>query len=398
MDTSKNLAQLEHEVSSLGLTLGQPSGRNNKYQKKDYLKVLLLYNIIKKYGSINDMPMNLKFRLSFDSPQLASNYFDLKDLEKEDIWNNEDVWLTEKINGIRCTVVYSLHEKWSIFGRDNSEKNYMPVDYTERMVDSFSDMNVNCAFDFEVQLNNRDVLKKLKELGYECDTDFRAVAALMMMDIEILNIIKKDYHKLFKFKLLDVYYFGQDLRNTSYKVREGYFDMLVNLLTKQGFVISRPNYCKDNITKKAFHEGIMKEGGEGTIAVYTTRPCLLTGAREVKKDKYWIKLKKSLFSAMFDPNSLTDTVDGWVSHLEMNGEYGIIEKLWVSAYKGDKECEIAEVIAIPLSLRGNLNITEGLVVEISGKRWNDNGSIEEPVLEQIRFDKSKKDCKVLITK
>ena len=386
METGKNLAQLSGETSDLGLVV-IPTGKNGKLMKKDYVKSLMLYNLIKRYGSLEDVPVNLKFRMSFDSPQLAYNYFDLKPKEHDTIWDDPNVWLTEKINGVRGTLVFSKKEGYSVFSRDIDDNDYLWTDYTGKVLGpEIKGLGLDCALDLEIQLGNKEVTGRLKELNYEVVSDFQVISSLFMLDKEIFEQIKKDYPGLFKFKILDVYYWQGDARKYPYKDRASRFDSIVGVMREKGFVIERPQYCTEPVLKKAFHEGIMKQGGEGTIAVFIDKPCNLSGSR--RRDEM-IKIKRPVFPLLLEPDALTDTVDGWVQEVIYRGE--LLDKLVVYAFDEKGEKKIATVEAIPLSLRLSGLLKEGTVIEISGTKW-EGGLIQNAALERVRFDKEKGSC------
>lgn len=390
MDTGKTLDKLKLEVETLGLNV-EPSGKNGKFLKKDYVLSLMTYNLIKRYGSLNDVPLNLKFRLSFVSPQLAYGYFDLKAKEQEAIWNDPKIWLTEKISGIRGTIIYSKKGGWSLFGREISDNDYIWSDYTGRVLPQIiGSLEYAVAVDVEVQLGDPKVYDVIKGLGYEVISDFQVVSTLLMLDEEKFKSVRSQFPHLFKFKLLDVYHWVSDLRKLSYMEREGRFDTAVFELSKVGLSIERPQYCKDPLTKKAFHEGIMKSGGEGTVAVFVDKPCDLSGSR--KRDGM-VKIKRSIFPLLLEPNALTDTVDGWVSAiLKVDERSGLVHTIEVSMLNDrGVDVKVAVTEAIPLSVRQSGLLKIGTVVELSGTKWVD-GLVEGAVVERIRFDKDRLQC------
>jgi ATP-dependent DNA ligase len=390
METGKTLAVLKAETDALGLeVIG--SGKNGRILKKDYVKPLMTYNLIKRYGSMEDVPQNTKFRLSFASPGLVYNYFDLKPKEQEDVWDSKDIWLVEKINGIRGTLIFSKKEKWSLFSRDIDDSTYLWTDYAPKVLDvNITDLDFTGVFDVEIQLGNQDVKERLKELNFEVVSDFQVISALFMLDEPIFNEIVNDFPGLFKFKLIDIYYWDKDVRNKPYRDREKGFNAAIEKLSKVGLTIERPQYCKDPLHKKAFHEGLMKEGAEGTVATFADSPCVLTGQR--KRD-CMVKIKRSVFPLLLEPDALSDTVDGFISKVvKVDEETGLVHTIEVSAYddKG-KVRRIAVCEGIPLSIRQAGTLQEGAVVELSGTKWTD-GLIEFAEVERVRFDKDSGSC------
>jgi hypothetical protein len=391
MDTGKKLSELKDECDALGL-VATPSGKSGRLLKKDYVKQLMIYNLKMKYGSLDNIPINVKFRLSFESPQLAYGYFDLKQKEQDDIWDSKDIWLVEKINGVRATMITSKREGWSLFSRDISDHDYLWTDYASRILgsDNLDILPENGVFDVEIQLNNNDVKERLRELNYEVVSDFQVITALLMLSDDDYKAIYEEYPDIFKFKLIDIYFYGKDARKLPYRDRESKFDSCVTALKNLGLKIDRPAYCKDPVLKKAFHEGIMKEGGEGTIATYANNPCVLTGSR--KRDGM-VKIKRPIFPLLFEPNALKDNVDGWVSKIvKYTKDTELIHTIEVMAHKDGEDKVVALCEAIPLSVRQSGLLKEGVVVELSGTKWDDEGMIEDSEVVNVRIDRSKETC------
>lgn len=391
METGKTLAVLKSECDALGLNV-VGSGKNGRILKKDYVKPLMVYNLIQKYGSLEQVPVNVRFRLSFVSPQLAYGYFDLKPKEQEDIWNSKDIWLVEKINGVRATLIYSKSEKWSLFSRDINDTTYLWTDYASRILSgTLGDLTENGVFDVEIQLGNQKVKDVLKTMNYEVVSDFQVISALLMLNNDEFELIRREFpDDLFRFKLIDIYFWVSDARKYPYRERESRFDGCVSTLKKAGINIERPQYCKDPVLKKAFHEGVLKEGGEGTIATFAENPCVLTGQR--KKDGM-VKIKRSVFPLLLEPDALTDTVDGWVFQVvKTDKETGLVHTIEVMAYDSNGQPKrIAVCEGIPLSVRQSGLLKEGSVVELSGTRWKD-GIIEDSEVVRVRFDKEIEQC------
>lgn len=395
MEISKRLGELEQEVNDLGLKMGEPTGRGGKYQKLDYVRVLAAYHMSKKYNGIENIPKNLKFRYSFKSPQLAEQYSKLRPEQQDAIWTDENIWMTEKVRGVRGTLVVNK-ALWNLYSREISADDYCYLDYMDRVIPgNLIDPEGTIACDVEIELNNQEVTKYLKEKGFNSENDVQVVSTLLMMDEVSWVEVSTQFKKLFRLKLIDVYYLGKlNLRKeVAYKEREEHFDQVVRLLKKAGVHIDRPKICKEAELKKAFHEGIMQQGGEGTIAVFIDKPCNLTGNR--RRDE-WVKIKRSVFN--LDDDALDDTVDGWIGKVVMSEQYpDMAQEIEVFATVekdgGNTDQKIAVVNHIPLSLRKELK--EGMVVELSGTALKE-GVVENPILQSIRFDKPKHECVVSV--
>lgn len=390
MESSKSLTQLEQEIKKVKATVGEPTGANGKFLKRDYVIALSLHYLLEKYGELGKVPQNIRARLSFDSPQLLYNYFDLREEQKEDVWNSENVCLVEKINGYRITLVYSQKEKYSFFSREIHEVDYMYLEYSHRLGVGCGELNCNAILDLELQIGNTEVFKRLKEMGCEVSSQQTSVISLLSLDTERYNTVVQGLTGVWKYKLIDVYnYNGMSLRNTAYKNRRDVFDTVCMDLTKAGITTERPMWCDNVETKKAFHEGLLKSGAEGTVAVFMDKGCSLDGSR--KRDTM-LKIKASLFAHLFDKTIMTDTVDGWVDDITLHGNIDehVVHTIRVCAYdKNGESVVIAVTEAIPLSLRKLIQM--GDVVTLSGERWI-NGKVTEAIVEEIRYDKQSHSC------
>jgi hypothetical protein len=394
METTKTLPLLETEARAYGLAVAG-TGAKGRVLKRDYVKALMACNLVRAYGGAAGIPMAIRYRMSFGSPQLLGNYFDMKPEEQEAVWSGDGKWLVEKVDGLRGTLMCTASGQWSLFPREVDPGTYMWPDLAGRLLPPaphLRPLGEAGVFDVEIGLAAQGIRQSLGGTGAEADTDFRAMSALVAMgDRDFAEVAAGHGQPLFWFKLLDVYYWGQDLRGKPYREREAVFGAAVAALQAAGLLASRPAICKEPLHKKAFHEGVLKRGGEGTVAVDIESPCVLDGRRDRHS---MAKIKKTVFPSLLDPDALTDTVDGWVSKLgDSDPETGLPLSIQVSALDGGREAVVAECEAIPLSIRQSGALELGCVVEIDGDRWK-GGRVENARVIRIRADKLPSSCTI----
>lgn len=394
MEVQKPLAQLQSELEDIpSLKLGKPSGNKDKYLKKDYARALQRYHLITNYGSLKDIPRNLAFKLSFDGPQLALQYSKIKDDVRDMIWDSTEYRLTVKERGVRGTLVYSEKERFSLFPREVNEETYFYDNYSEKLfngvfMDLYSDkLQVHpFALDVEIQLKNRDVLARLDNIGLIYENDVAACVLLLHMDHLQFEAVTEDLKDIFMLKILDVYFDKNLITSEPYHKRAEHFDSFVKLFTSCDIDFKIPEFCDDPVLKKAFHEGIMQQGLEGTVAVPLSAPCVLNLKRN--KDG-WIKIKQSIFPEIADPDILDDTVDVKVAEIIMNTEFGIISEVEAEMYdtQHDEFYSVGKIDLIPLSMRMAGDIKVGTYLEVNALKFGDNGELIRPIVENIRRDK-----------
>jgi len=387
---TKNLAELQKEAAKFNLEI-KFTGRGGNPAKRDYIKALADHYLIERYGALDKIPKNLGYRLSYECPMLAFQYSRLKEQEQVAIWESEDWWLTEKENGVRGWLIYSPSEGLSLYSRNISTTDYLPIDYAEKILNAPGKGVHNGLFciDVEVKCTNPNIRTFLRDAkGVETETELQAVAALLAintkdsLDIQMTQALDEP---LFEFKVIDVLYWNKkDWRKDKYIDRAKNIEPAIAQAKSMGLNIKPIKSCKIPAEKKAFHAGILNEGGEGTIAVNINTS--YNGTPNRHRDE-WIKIKRSV-SESAQMEGLGDTIDGYITGFEEadegKGWAGLIGALKVSVMlqkKDGTETEhmIARVTNIQLSLRklisikdkdGNLAMKEEMydrVLEIDGQ-------------------------------
>ena len=390
MDSEKSLAQLEAECKSMKAVLVPPSGRNGKYLKRDYVASLSRHYLTMRYG--DSVPLNIQLRMLFDSPQLLYSYFDLKESDRNSIWSDPRVWLTEKIDGVRITLI-SSREGVSLFSRDISERDYMYIDYSDKVhIQPLSDDIY--VVDTEWQLIDKDAIDTLRSWNLTGSRQETLSGLLSLPKEKYVEVTKgKSLEELFRVYVVDVYaykaaFLSLNLAAQTYKERSGVFKTVVSELKTIGVNACTIPVCKETGLLKSFHEGNMKQGSEGSVIVYIDAPFDVTGKKARAKD-VMLKLKTSLFAHLFDSSIMTETVDCFITRIDKSGE--LITAVALSMFDNKNNVvEVAYTEAIPLSIRKK-DIDIHTVVEVSGDKWFE-GRIMNAFVESVRYDRVYHSC------
>ncbi len=409
ISVGRSLKQLEAESEKLNLII-EPSGKNGRFMKEDYIWPIRNHFINERYGSIEQAPNHLKWMLELKSPMLARR---IDDGIPEDIitavWESDNWYLEEKLNGARMLIVKDS-SGLNVYSRHNSDVDLLPINYTNKILfnDNFDEdlLKDDFILDTEITSDITNLSTVIEGYGVVTETMLQAVTALLSSDVDRAVSIQRNENLRLTFNLFDCIYYGnQFLFNEPLAKRRKLGFEILEKLMNAGFRIVPVRANRSS--KKAFHKTIISEGGEGTIAkridgIYipdTNRP----------KDG-WLKIKRSISSSMGEGG---DTVDGWISGFEPATEgknrEGLIGNILVSVYvKGydgnvEEHC-IAKISGIDMQLRQDMTEVVGgvptlkpsfynRVVEIDGagisarsRRFN------HAVFLGFRNEKNKDDC------
>lgn len=419
----RTLAQLKSACDSLGLEVipeGYTKAGKAKVTKHSYITALSKHHLKERYGDLKSIPKNLKYRLSMKAPMLAFQYTNLKAEEKEAIWSDPRWMLTEKENGVRGVMVYSPREGLSLYSRNVSVEDFLPVEFTDKLLHTIKagDFPHSFVLDVEIKSTNPNIATYLAhKKGVETETELQAVAALMQInsedswEIQRVHEADQDEH-LLEYKVIDVLYWppAGDLRKLPYRERRQCYGSAVEAVAAVGMNVKPILSCSGTADeKKAFHQGILDRGGEGTVAVNLDT---LYNDKNTRGRAEWVKIKRSVSGAMQD-EGLGDTIDGWIGGFEeaddMKGWGGMVGALLVyTLLRMDDGTEtehcIAKVTNIPLSMRRQITDTvDGkvslksefydVVVEVDGQAISPRAMrLTHPRIVRFRSDKSKWEC------
>jgi hypothetical protein len=416
--TTRSLSDLEKLCKKAGIWPTNPTGRGGKFAKRDFIKELQKYHLIQRFGSLEKVPNLLKYRLSYESPQLAYQYTNLKPAECEEIWNSSEWGLTEKENGIRGFLVYLPEEGLELYSRNLSVEDFLPVPYGHKLLYTIKPGECKTPFciDVEVKSTNKNLKTFLRDAkGVETETELQAIAALLALNEvdskEVQRTQEINNEPVIEYKMIDILFHQGDLRVRPYGERKSHTEEIVKLTRSHGLNVKKIRFCGGTAEeKKSFHQGILDSGGEGTVAANLKMHYV---ASENRNKKSWVKIKRSV-SESLSMDGMGDSIDGFVTGFEMATEgkawEGLIGALKISVFlqkeNGEEELhQIATVTNIPLSKRKEISIknadgTTSLdpkmydrVVEVNGQAISARARrLTHPRIERWRDDKSKYDC------
>lgn len=397
-----------------------PSGKKGQLINEDYAKAICVLTEIYKAnidpGTLNvykDLVGKLDpavlFRLRFDQPCLACRIDELKkEADREAVKTSPNWIYTEKINGIRATMVLQPNRPPSFFGRSVDIDGGL-IDYGERLYYSNPINNPKNPIAVDVELffdpgTDLAVLTNILTLevsltSYQKEQICNSILALSS---ENTREIQRDYLARTGRSLLTIY-----LLHPLFHEGEGYWDRpiregkkalvgLQQLLAGLGLPVRVPEHSgSSKEAKQAFLESILQTGGEGVVA--HNYNALFSAGRS--KDA-WVKIKSTSSIA------LTDTVDGFITGYDANEK--VVTHLEISTFieNGDYQ-PVHKIARVPVSSSQGIKLTElvetspvlkpemyGLVVEVSGSHFDVNWQLVTPKLVRFRSDKGKNDCKV----
>lgn len=394
-----------------------PSGKGDKIMKDDIVPVIRRVNLIKRYGAVDAMPVHLAMMLQIKSPMLAVRIDSLKEEQQRMVWESEDFEFEEKINGVRCFVVYD-GESIQLYSRHNSDVDLLPVNFTEKIVFP-AGFDVQALdgrpfiLDTEMTSDVANLSTIIDKYGVVTETVLQAVTSLLSSDNERARMIQVNEGIHLAFNAFDcLYYGGEWLLSEPLSVRRDMADIAIESLLGSGFNVRTVRRLDPDGDKKKFFREILQNNGEGVIAKRISGIYNADSTRGFKQG--WIKIKRSVGTSLEMENEFYgDTIDAFISGYTEGGSGTVFENyigsVCVSLYLRKKdgsvvEHEIGRFSGIPMSLREEM--TElingmptlkpsfyGKVVEIDGQGI----SARERRLNHcqflgFRYDKMKDSC------
>jgi ATP-dependent DNA ligase len=412
----KNMRELEEMIESLGIDRESvvSSGKNGRLMKEDLINPIRDYHITQRYGGVDGMPSHMEKMLSVKSPMLAKRIDALKPEQQEEIWNSDDWYFEEKLNGCRMWIIKDesgLH----LYSRHNSDVDFLPIEYTDKIIlaDGFDMRKVkeNFILDCEVTSDESKLSTVVEKYGVVTETILQAVSALLSSDAKRARYIQKTEGIRLTFNTFDcVYYEGTWITDEPLSVRRRTAMELYKKLSAAGFKIKPVRSNRSN--KKQFYKNIVMSGGEGVVAKNINGIYVPDTSR---KNDGWIKIKRSMSGSLEAEESFGDTIDGWISGYEV-GETGkalenFVATIAVSLYlnKEDgtqEEHEIARISGFDMKLREDMTVYVdgvptlkpsyyGRVVEIDGAGVSARAKrLNHAQLIGFRYDKDKYSCTI----
>jgi ATP-dependent DNA ligase len=407
----RTLKELEEIASKMELTI-TPTGKNGRFMKEDYIHPIREVHLLKRYKSLDKIPDHLALILSVKSPMLAKRIDELKPEYQKEIWESNNWYFEEKLNGCRLWVIKTSTGLF-LYSRHNSDVDLLPIEYSENILfpDNFnlSSIKENFIIDTEITSDSNNLNTAVGKYGVMTETMLQAVTAILGSDPKRAKLIQRQENIRFTFNIFDcVYYEGQWLIKEPLIKRRKLAMELWKKLSDVGFKIRPVRSNRSN--KKQFYKGIIMNGGEGAVAKNINGIYVPDTNRQ---NDGWIKIKRSVSEMSSMEEAFGDTIDGWISGYEPGkpdkGLQDYVGTLKISTYikRADGtiyEHEIAYISGFDMKLR--VDMTEMIagiptlkatyysrVVEIDGAGVSSRARrFNHAVLLGFRYDKNKDSC------
>ena len=409
----------------------KPTGRGGVYASRDYISAICVLSELEKAG-IGDRRSTLTkrtdikqylhpttlFRLSSYSPMLAYRYDELKEPEKNKLFEDRDWLLTEKHNGIRIWVIH-FDGVTKAYSRNYSQKDCSLPEYWGNILQECSD-GEPFAFDAEIKYEPDAPLREiLAEYGVATDSQLEAMASLLQMNAPQALEIQREYKNRFGkdlivFRLISVlYYKGRNYKNRT--IGEAYAvekDFIRDIQARGINVQPIRKISGSREEKEAFLSMIIDdEHGEGGVFHHKSAKYCTSENRDKNG---FVKIKRTV-GAQAAKQGLGDTIDGWVTGFKLGtpgtDNEGLVSALEITTTirKADGSTYdhvIAWVPNIELELKKQITVQDfdgnptldpeiyGLVAECTGQNISRvNKRLTHPRLVRFPvFDRTKFDC------
>lgn len=365
----KNLAELQHEVDSLGITY---LCTDTKEDLMDLLAVHYRENDVDRPPLIPQLPV-----------MLARNTKDLKeDIFSKMLENKNSLWVAEaKLDGVRA----KLHLGPSSNRIDSRHRSNTTYEYVEK-TDCLPHLrNLKHAFAGTV-LDGELIMpvEKIKDGKTDTDSYLTSTTATVNSGPKRAIYLQGKYGncRFFAFDIL--FHCGEDVRHLPYRQR---YSLLFNVLRRLELTSSCIYQPARFVARFAdFFKRLVMGGGEGIMLKRLNWPY-----ESRKRSKGTFKMKKE--GAPIDA-FVTGFVPG-------EGEFsGLIGSLLLSVMVNGQAIEIAAVQPGDLPFRNKISLADGSlaedmygkVVEVSYFCKTKNKRLRHAVLERFRPDKNLYEC------
>ena len=387
IETSRTVSQLRSECYHKGILI--PTEEEEKVNRKEkYILLLRKYWLKRYYNTPDKIPWSLRFMLSIESPMLCKRYIQCKEEIRKQFWESDDYIVEEKINGVRCLIIYdAITKKLDFYSREVSNKDLLPVSYTNKIQVSFTQLSYPYSFVLDSEIKTKENSK--------------------LTSLEILSLIPPEsinaqIENKLEFIVFDCLYNKESLLEESWEDRHKHVENLGALLQHHQFPCLLNPVSYQN--KLEFYSDMIIKGREGII-IKSKKACYHANLSRTNDQ---VKLKVPGL------NDLCKDVDAWVTGYEVNkfGENALIKALKFSC-KIKKENGIIkeQVIGIctdlPYSLQCDATVYVndqptlnpdyfGRVATLSGVRFSAKDlTLIHCGIERWRLEKSIDSCEVL---
>ena len=343
-----------------------PSGKQSKQQLIDLLAAHSL--TLREY-----VGWGLEMRMAMESPMLCYPFKHLREDEKAEIMDSVR-WIAEqKFDGCRMPITYHPDEGFRFFSRNISLVDYLPVEYTEKIVLikgdkvmrpwDFKGTFKKCfVVDSEVTTDNPNIDTTIyRKSGVVTGTELNAVSAILAMNTEDSIHLQLSQASL-DFNIFDLMVLGDSgwesqVWNLPLHKRKDLLSTMMNVLeTRLPFV--RVEYVSGK-DKQEFYDQLISDKREGIILKNLDAPYVPRDTHHVRGHQ--VKLKRNMRESAGQDLDLF--ILGAVPAKKGKGWEDYIGGLKLGVYlrNGDEsQTEIhwlATVAAIPLELRKRMTIT-----------------------------------------
>lgn len=376
MSMTRNLDELAAEAAALGLPVlhDRKKDRSIKPSKRDFINALAEHSIVQKWGGRDKAPRALINMLCLESPMLCKQYKHEDEKVQKEIWSSPDWILETKFDGNRMLMWYIPGEGVSLYSRNVSVEDYLPVDYSNNVWFNQSRKELEkkleekrCpafGIDCEIICKNPHINTVMGNRGVITESMLQAVSALLSLNEEdSLRIQKQDGCGL-TFMAFDVVFFSNKwIMNNPLISRKKVVSSIIPIISKLGVDIQASRYYRNSANKKALFDITLKMGGEGVVA---KRIDGVYWPFEARTRSTWIKIKRSVTQSMVE-KKMGDTLDGYVSGWEEGSpgtaNEGLIGALIfsVNLRKTDgsmEEHQIGKIGAIPEVMRKAISLKD----------------------------------------
>lgn len=390
------------------------SGKNGKIKKEDYIYPLRERFLYNRFG--DNIPDHMQLMLQVKSPMLAMRIDSMKEEHQQYIWNSDDIYFEEKLNGARLWMV-KTNSGLYLYSRHNSDVDMLPIEYTGQILypDGFDIDPIHETFilDCELTCDDQSINTAVGGHGITTETQLQAVTAVLNCDEKRAHMIQNSQNIRFTFNVFDcVYYQGKWIMDEPLKLRRNIALHMYKRLESKGFKIKPVRSNKSN--KKDFYKGIILSGGEGCVAKNINGIYVPDTTRN--KDG-WIKIKRSVSEMLGHEGDIGeqfgDTIDAFITGFELGSEgksyEGMVKtiKLSINLQKKDGSVEIHEIARISgldFKLLNDMTDMVGGVPTLKASYYNrvmeiDGAGISprelrlnHAIMVGFRYDKQPEDC------
>lgn len=389
------------DLHQMSLTLGiessiQSSKKDGSRSKEDYIIPIRKKILSDRYGSV--VPKYMELLLNLKSPMLSKRIDDVSSEIQDEVWENSIWSFEEKIVGVRCFLVKDS-SGFHIFSRDNSPKDLLPIEMTNRVcvpdfdidkmhIDSF-------IMDCEISSDCFDICNMLQKYGILTDASDEALSVLFLNLHPLMSKrIQSENNFQLVFNVFDCLYVnGTWLLNETLRKRRDVVTGVLRCIENCGISFHQVPWVTQ--FKAMYLSKWLSEGYEGCIA---KREDGIYIADTSRKRNGWLKIKVVKNSS--DDLEVGDTIDAFITGFTP-GEKGtlcanFIHSLEVSVYVSSEKKVLTNVSNISASLRSDM--TE-LIGDIPTLKPIYYGKVVEldagcKSILKLRYDKNSNDCSI----